>query len=156
MSSGASARKHQASGHDPKAVTDMDATVDWATRYRPQPDDKRKIQDALEATEKTPNSGKTKPTGHKKVSRWVEDLIIRLANVQSLPVYYLDLSNQAMRTGHHWILARYVAGDLQQPFKKNSTTDVYNNGSTDYGKGREQLGYVDSWSATVSNQYESI
>jgi hypothetical protein len=68
MSSGSSGRKHQASQHDPKAITDMEPTAEWAALHRPQPNDKLTTKDASQAAEKTKKSEKAKSTGEKKAS----------------------------------------------------------------------------------------
>jgi hypothetical protein len=75
MSSGSSGRKDQASLHNPKALTDMEPTADWAARYGQQPKDKKAMEEASRATEQTKKSGKTESTGKKKVSYLVEDLL---------------------------------------------------------------------------------
>ena len=77
MSSGSSGRKHQASLHDPKAVTDTEPTAEWATRNRPQLNDKAAVKDALHATETVKKPEQSESNSKKKVSLSIGDLIIR-------------------------------------------------------------------------------
>jgi hypothetical protein len=76
MSSGSSGRKHQPSLHDPKAVTDLEPTAEWAARNKPQPN-KAAVKDALHATETAKESKQPESNSKKKVSLSRGHLIIR-------------------------------------------------------------------------------
>jgi hypothetical protein len=77
MSSGSSGRKHQPSLHDPKAVTDLEPTAEWAARNRSQPNNKAAVKDALHATETVKESKQSESSSKKKVSLSIGHVIIR-------------------------------------------------------------------------------
>lgn len=54
--------------HNPKDKTDMDPTVDWATRNRKPPEDKMTAKDALPASKDEGKVKRTKSTDKKSVS----------------------------------------------------------------------------------------